>query len=125
MKSFILKSSFLTVMVFILGIIVYSTFLKPYYITTLPVFVILFYLVTNFVHAFLLKISVSSGSRFTSYYMATSFFKMFFYLGVAIVYAYLNRDHAKVFLVNFLFLYAVYATFEVIVFSKVIRQISK
>ena len=122
MKTFLAKSSFLTVIVFILGAILYSTLLKPYYLNILPVAVALFYVITNLVHAFLLKISISSGSRFTSWYMAVSFTKMFFYLAVAIVYAIIFRDEAKIFLVNFLFLYAVYTIFEVAEFSKVVRQ---
>jgi len=122
MKSFIAKSSLLTVIVLILGAILYSTLLKPFYLTILPVVVALFYVVTNLVHAYLLKISVSSGSRFTSYYLAISFTKMFFYLAVAIVYAIIYREEAKIFLVNFLLLYAVYTIFEVAEFSKVVRQ---
>lgn len=122
MKTFIAKSSILSVIILILGAILYSTLLKPFYLTILPVAVALFYVVTNLVHAYLLKISVSSGSRFTSWYMAISFTKMFFYLAVAIIYAIIFRDEAKIFLVNFLILYAVYTIFEVAEFSKVVRQ---
>jgi len=125
MKSFITKSSILTLLVLILGAVNYSTWLKSFYLDILPAAVALFYVVTNLVHAWLLKISVSSGSRFTSHYMAASFTKMFFYLAVAIVYAFINREGAKIFLVNYLFLYVVYTTFEVVEFSKVIRQKNK
>jgi len=122
MKRFILQSTILTIIVFILGTIVYSTFLQQYYLSILPFTVLFFYLVTNLVHAYLLKIAVKSGSRFTSQYMAVSFLKMFFYLAVAIVYALLNREYAKLFLGNFLLLYAIYTAFEVIKFSKFVRQ---
>lgn len=125
MKSFLVKSSFLTLLVFILGEILYSTLLKPFYLTILPVMVALFYIVTNLVHAYVLRISISSGSRFTSYYMAASFTKMFFYLAVAIVYAIINKEEAKIFLINFLLLYTVYTSFEVVEFSKVVRQKNK
>jgi hypothetical protein len=54
--------------------------------------------------------------------MAISFLKMFFYLAVAVVYALLNREYAKIFLANFLVLYAIYTTFEVMQFSKFVRQ---
>lgn len=125
MKSFFIKSSIVTIIVFILGAIFYSTLFKPFYITILPAVVVLFYVITNLIHAYLLKISASSGSRFTSYYMAVSFIKMFFYLAVAIVYAIINKENAKIFLLNFLLLYVVYTTFEVIEFSKVVRQKNK
>lgn len=122
MKRFILQSTVLTIIVFILGTIVYSTFLEQYYLSILPFTVLFFYLVTNLVHSYLLKIAVKSGSRFTSQYMAISFLKMFFYLAVAIVYALLNREYAKLFLGNFLLLYAIYTAFEVLQISKFVRQ---
>ena len=122
MKRFIIQSTVLTIIVFILGTIVYSTLLQPYYSLALPFLVLFFYLGTNLVHAYLLQIAVKSGSRFTSQYMAVSFLKMFFYLIVAVVFALLNREYAKIFLVNFLVLYVIYTTFEVLLFSKFVRQ---
>lgn len=122
MKRFIIQSTILTIIVFILGTVVYSTFLQRYYLSILPFTVLFFYIVTNLVHAYLLKIAVQSGSRFTSQYMAVSFLKMFFYLAVAIVYALINREYAKIFLGNYLLLYATFTTFEVLQFSKFVRQ---
>jgi len=122
MKRFILQSTILTIIVFVLGTVVYSTFLQQYYLSILPFTVLFFYLVTNLVHTYLLKIAVKSGSRFTSQYMAVSFLKMFFYLAVAIVYALLNREYAKIFLGNFLVLYVIYTAFEVLQISKFVRQ---
>lgn len=125
MKSFVIKSSLLTFIVLIIGAVFYSTLLRPFYLEVLPWAVALFYIGTNLVHAYLLKISVSSGSRFTSHYMAASFSKMFFYLTVGIVYAMIYKEDAKIFLINFLLLYAIYTTFEVIEFSKIVRQKNK
>lgn len=125
MKSFIVKSTILTFILFILGTIAYLTVLNQFYCSILPVSLIFFYLVTNFVHAYLLRIVAKSSSRFTSQYMATSFVKMFLYLAVAIAYAIINKEDARIFLVNFLILYIVYTIFEVIQFSKVVRQIHK
>ena len=125
MKSFIVKSTVLTVIVFILGAILYSTVFIQFYRSILPVVPAFFYIVTNLVHAYLLNIAGKSSSRFTSQYMAVSFIKMFFYLAVAIIYVVINKEDAKIFLVNFLLLYIVYTTFEVVEFSKVVRQLNK
>ena len=122
MKSFLLKSTVLTIIVFIVGIILYSTVFKSYFLTVLPFTLLLFYLATNLVYAYLLRIAGKSGSGFVSKYMAVSFMKMFFYLAVAIVYVIFNRENAKVFFVNILLLYVVYSSFEVIEFLKVVRQ---
>jgi hypothetical protein len=121
MKRFLIQSTVLTILVFIVGTVVYSSILQLYFGLVLPFLVLFFYLATNLVHAYLLKMAVKSGSRFTSHYMAVSFLKMFFYLTAAIVYALLNRAYAKVFLLNFLALYVVYTTFEVLQFSKFVR----
>ena len=125
MKSFFTKSSLLTIIVFALGAIAYSTVFKQYFLMVLPAILVFFYIITNLVHAYLLKMAEKSGSRFTSQYMATNFIKMFFYLAVAIVYVVIFKENAKIFLINFLLLYAVYTTLEVVEFSKVVRQKDK
>lgn len=122
MKQFLLKSTVLTIIIFILGAILYSTILKSYFLIVLPFTVLFFYLVTNLVHAYLLKIAGKSGSKFTSQYMAVSFLKMFFYLAIAILYVILNKEDAKPFFLNFLLLYVVYTSFEVNEFLKVVKQ---
>jgi len=122
MKQFLLKSTVLTIIVFIVGIILYATILKQFFLIVLPFAVLLFYLITNLVHAYLLRIAGKSGSGFVSKYMAASFLKMFFYLAVAIVYVIFNRGNAKPFFLTFLILYVVYSSFEVVEFLKVVRQ---
>jgi len=122
MKAFLLKSTVLTIIVFIVGTILYSTVFKAWFLTVLPFTLLLFYLATNLVYAYLLRIAGKSGSGFVSKYMAVSFMKMFFYLAVAIVYVIFNRENAKVFFVNILLLYVVYSSFEVVEFLKVVRQ---
>lgn len=122
MKQFIIKSTALTFIVFILGVVVYTTVLKTYYFAALPFVLFFFYLVTNLVHAYLLKIADKTSSKFTSQYMAISYIKMFFYLAVAIVFVILNRENAKVFIANFLVFYVIYTVFEVSEFLKKIKQ---
>ncbi len=122
MKRFILLSTSLTIIVFILGSIFYSTILSPFYLSILPIAALFFYVITNLVHAYLLKIAGKSSARFTSQYMAVSFIKMFFYLAVAIAYLILHRENAKIFIVNFLILYVLYTGIEVYEFSKVVRH---
>jgi hypothetical protein len=125
MIQFLKKSTALTVIVFIIGLIIYSTVLKPFYLAILPVVLVFFYLVTNLVHAYLLKIAVKTSLKFTSQYMATSFLKMFFFLAVAIGYVIYNREDAKLFIVNFLLLYIIYTGFEVYEFSKAVKLMNK
>jgi hypothetical protein len=122
MKQFLKKSTILTIIVFIVGATFYSTILKSYYLPVLPFVMLFYYLVTNIVHAYLLKIAEKSGARFTSQYTAISFLKMFIYLVLAILYIFLDRGNAKPFIVAFLILYVVYTVFEVLEFLKVVKQ---
>ncbi len=123
MKFFLVKSTVLTVIVLILGAILYSTVFNQLYRPILPGVLAFFYILTNLVHAYLLNIAGKSSSRFTSQYMVISFLKMFFYLAVVIVFVIINKEDAKIFLVNFLLLYVVYTIFEVYEISNFVRQI--
>ncbi|MGE5428598.1 MAG: hypothetical protein ACM3O8_11935 [Methylococcaceae bacterium] len=122
MKSFFVKSTLLTVVVFTLGAILYAGLMPSFYIRVLPLIPLLFYGVTNLVHYYLLKVAARSNTRFTAQYMATGFIKMFFYMAAGIGYAFINKGQAKIFLINFLLLYVIYTTFEVVELSKVVRQ---
>ena len=125
MKQFLIKSTLLTIVVLLIGTILYSTILKSFFISTLPFALLLFYLITNLVHAYLLNIAVESSLKFTSKYMAVSFIKMFFYLAIAIVCVIFDRENAKIFIANFLVLYIVFTGFEVNEFLKVVNQKGK
>lgn len=122
MKQFFIKSTVLTFVILILGSILYSSILKSFYLPVLPVLLLFFYGVTNFVHAYLLIIARKSESKFTSQYMATSFIKMFFFLAVAISYVIFDRENARSFIANFVLLYFVFTVFEVYEYLKVVRQ---
>lgn len=122
MKRFFIQSTTLTFIVLILGVVVYTTFLKPFYHILLPVTLIFFYGATNLVHGYLLKIAVNSGARFSSKYMAINFIKMFSYLLIAIAVALIFREYAKIFLLNFLAGYIIFTSFEVVQFSKFVRK---
>jgi hypothetical protein len=80
---------------------------------------------TNLVHAYLIKIAGKLSAKFTAQYMATNFIKMFLYLAGAIVYVIFNKDNAKPFFVNFLLLYFVYTGFEVYEYLKIVKQNTK
>ncbi|MBA4409857.1 MAG: hypothetical protein C0397_10600 [Odoribacter sp.] len=122
MKQFLIKSSVLTIIIFLIGIALYATVLKLYFFSALPFVALFFYITTNLVHLYLLKVAGKTSSKFISQYMAVNFIKMFFYLAVAIVFVILNRENAKVFIANFLLIYLIYTVFEVNEFLKNIKQ---
>jgi len=124
-KRFILKSTILTTIVFVVGICLYSTVLCPFFIPILWFVVPFFYVITNIVHLYLVKIASKSSSKFTSQYTAINFLKMFFYLAIAIAYVIIDKEHAKIFIANYIQLYIVYTIFEVIEFTKVVKQMNQ
>lgn len=125
MKKFLFKSSILTVVIFVIGLLLYQTILKPYFTVTLIFIPIFFFVFTNLMYLFLQKIASKSSAKFTSQYMAISFLKMFVYLLIVVVFIIANKSEAKIFAVNFLLMYVVYTIFEVSEFSKEIRQLGK
>jgi hypothetical protein len=122
MKSFLIKSIVLSSIVFLIGALLYSTILKTYYFQSLPLFVLVFFVATNLVHAYSLKNAKTKGARFNSQYMAASFLKMFFYLVLAIVFVILNKEIARPFLINYLSLYVIFTIFEVYQISSAVRN---
>lgn len=124
-NRFLLKSFILTIVSLIVGVCMYSTVLHPYYFTALWAIVPFFFVVTNLVHSFLIKIAVKSSSKFTSQYSAINFLKMFFYLVIAVIFMVTDREHAKIFIANYILIYIVYTIFEVTEFTKVIKQMNQ
>lgn len=124
MKPFIIKSALLTLAVLILGGVLYATVFKVFYLQVLPFLLVFFFGVTNLVHAYLLKSAGKSGAKFTAQFMAASFIKMFFYIVVAVVYVILERENARVFIINYLLLYVVYTIFEISELRKVVKQVN-
>ena len=124
LKSFVFKSTLLTAVFLVLGGVLYATVWKPFYLKILPGLLAFFYLFTNLIHAYLLRISGKSMSGFSFRYMAVSLFKFLLYLVVAIVFIWSDTANSKIFLANFLVLYIAYTTLEVREISSHIRQSS-
>jgi len=122
MKQFLTKSTILTIFLLIIGTLCFTTIFKAFYLAIFPVLLLFFYMATNLVHAYLLKVAEKSGVRFTSQYTAISFLKMFLYLIVAVAYVALYQENIKPFILVFLILYLVYTIFEVGEYLKVVRQ---
>jgi tryptophan-rich sensory protein len=61
-----------------------------------------------------LLMSANDGQGFIRYYMAATFFKLLILLAIIISYSLFNKSNATAFVVNFMFSYFVFMTFEVI-----------
>ena len=113
-NKFLIK---LSVFSLIIGIVIAAlNYILPpnYYTLTLPYQLVFFYASTLLVHKVLLNASEKRFTKFVTYYMASTFFKLFLYIGVMLVYVFFNRADAVPFIISFFLLYLFYTIFEVI-----------
>lgn len=82
-------------------------------LTTFWVIPVFYFMIYAAFHYGLLM-SASDGQGFIRYYMAATFFKLLILLAIVISYSLFNKSNATAFVVNFMFSYFVFMTFEVI-----------
>jgi len=111
--KFIKGLTLYTLLIFILGAILFLTVFKNYFLAILP-FVLLFYYISTLVlHKFMLQISQKDISRFSFKFMMLSLIKMFIYIIFGVLYIVIDEENAVIFLIVYLILYVAYAIYEV------------
>jgi len=80
----------------------------------LPFMILYFFLITIIVHYFLTKAIGYSSRKFVSYFMLTTFLKLFIYIITIFTYVYFNRSDLLPFIISFFVLYIFYTVFEVV-----------
>jgi hypothetical protein len=111
--KFIKGLTIYTLIILGVGVILFLTVFKNYFLLILP-FVLLFYYVSTLVlHKFMLQISQKDISRFSFKFMMLSLIKMFIYIIFGVLYIVIDEENAVIFLVVYLILYVAYAVYEV------------
>ncbi len=87
--------------------------------------IVLFLLISSTIHYFLLKTTQNNIRKFITVFLGTITFKLIIYLFFMIIYAFSNRENAKIFLLNFIILYIIYTVYEVIMILKQLKLIDK
>jgi apolipoprotein N-acyltransferase len=122
MKRFIIQSTLLAIFFLIAGYLLY-TWVIPQWYTPLLIFMLLFiYATTNIVYAWLFRTLKKNNRKFTGSFMAVNFIKMFIYLLVVIGMAWMQREHAKVIMGNFLVMYISFSIMEVIAMVRLVKR---
>lgn len=80
---------------------------------SLPLMILFFMLVTNLVYYYQLKASTAKGSKFINIFMATTGFRLIFFLVIIVVYALVIRDDVVNFIIDFFILYVLFTSVEV------------
>jgi len=104
----------LTVAAGIITLVLFFVLPHAWFSPSLP-FLFVFYFACSLISYIVLDRSIKiKFNRFVSVFMLTTAVKLFLYVAVMIIYAFVNRKDAIPFLLNFFMLYLVYTVFEVI-----------
>ena len=106
----------LLIVVFIIALIswlLFSKFIPQYYLPVFPLLILFFVVVSVSIHAYQLRLAKKDSGKFTRSIMIITFLKLIIYSAVAILYIAIDKGNAKIFVVCFMSLYAVFTVFEV------------
>jgi hypothetical protein len=113
-RKFLIRELIFALILATIAYVLFQTVLKEYY---LPVFWLLFGIISMFTavfHLSVLQVSDKSTAKFSSKFMMVSGIKMMIYLALIVFYAFSFPDKAKIFLISFFILYMLYTVFEVL-----------
>lgn len=120
LTSFGVKLSIFSVIAFA---IIYFLQQTSYFNSSLYWLVWLFFICsTLFIHIILTKAAQQSGQQFIRTFMGLTAIKLFGYLIIIVVYAFLRKQSALPFTLCFLLMYFLYSAFEVITLYKYLRK---
>ena len=113
-KKFVFRELIFAGILAAIAYVLFQTALHEYY---LPVFWVLFGIITVFTavfHLSILQVSDKNSAKFSSKFMMVSGIKMIVYLMLIVYYAFSFPEKARIFLISFFILYMLYTIFEVI-----------
>ena len=110
---FIGRLSILTVVVGIIGAVLFLTVLKEYYLPVFPLLLLFFAILTAAFHLILTKSLNKNPDRFSYTFMGLSAGKLLLLLLMVIIYLILRRETVIIFLAGTFLLYLVFTLFEV------------
>lgn len=119
LKRFIAKTTGISILIALIGWLVFSLFLPQYYLPILPYTLLFFLVVTNLVHAYQLKLAKKDLAKFTRNNMLITFFKLIIYSIFAIIYIALDSGNAVVFVICLMLLYLIFSFVEVVELTRI------
>jgi hypothetical protein len=125
MKSFIIKLLTVTLVIAIIGWIVFSLFFTEYYLPVLPFLLLFFFTITLLIHAYQLKLSKKDIGKFARSSMLITFFKLILYSVVAVIYIAIDSENAVPFVICLMLLYLIYNFIEVAEITRISKNEQK
>ncbi len=102
-----------TIIFAIAGFLVTYVLPDQYITPVLPYLFLFFFSVTLLIHYILLKLKAKKESAFIRMFMLLTFAKLLFFLFILIIYAFIYRNDAIAFIIDFFVLYFFFTIFEV------------
>ena len=119
MKKFVVNIILISVILLLIGWVIFSMVIPQYYLPVLP-FILMFFVVSSVaIHAYQLQLSKKDTGKFTRSNMIITFLKLFLYSAVAIIYIAVDTQNAKIFVICFILLYVIFSVFEVLSLMKI------
>ncbi|WP_163716071.1 hypothetical protein [Mangrovibacterium lignilyticum] len=122
MKSFLLKTSILSVAIILTKyLLLYFVFPK----SEIPLFILIvaiFFAASNFVQYLLLRTTEKNMRKFNPAFLGLSMIKMFTYLILALIYIWFYRESAKDFLVSIFVIYVSFSALEIVEITRIVKQ---
>ncbi|MEN8224075.1 MAG: hypothetical protein ABFS05_01845 [Bacteroidota bacterium] len=112
-----------TLIVVVVSLIIFSIMPAWHYPPVYPFVVGLFFLITLVVYHFMIKALETRPARFVNIFLLTTMLKLLLYMVIMVIYALLNREVARPFIISFFILYIIYTIIEVVSLLKVNRQL--
>lgn len=111
--SFLKRSTLVSIILFIIGLVVFKFFIPNFYQPMFPFLLLFFYLLSLILQYMLYKIAKMNMLRFSARFMAITMSKMFALIILALVYILLNKEGAVAFIVVFFLLYVTFTILEI------------
>ncbi len=112
-KKFGIRLVILSIIVFSISAIVFTQFLKEYYLQIFP-YVLIFFVAITFINFVIIqKSSKHRISRFANSFMLSITLKLIIYSIFIAAYLFFNRENAIPFVIVFMCLYLIYTVFEI------------
>lgn len=112
-NQFVRKFIIFSLILIAIAAILYATVLRPFYVKSFPLQLLLIGSLTLFSHLRLIKACEQNVRRFTTVYMLSVTLKLMAYLAFMLISLLIDHSNALPFVLNFLALYLCYTVFEV------------
>ncbi|VAW14843.1 hypothetical protein MNBD_BACTEROID01-1311 [hydrothermal vent metagenome] len=124
-KKFLLKLIAATIILALLGWVVFFFIFRGLYMGIYPVALVFFSTFTLLVHAYQLKLARGNLAKFTRSNMLVTFVKLVVYSLFTVIYLAANTENAVVFVIVVMALYLVFTSLEVSDLVKIARTQNK